>query len=337
MAKEVTMKDIAARLGISTVSVSKALTGRAGVSDDVREEVIRTAEEMGYRYSATKSGKESRKFNIGVLVADHYIQDQTSNFYFRMYQHIIMKLSPLGYSAILEIITGDMIKTDDMPKVVADNKVDGIIILGKIKGNYINHIRDTKIPMVYLDYYDKNMDIPSVITDNVYGTYIVTEYLIQHGHTKIAYLGDIYATPSIMDRYLGYSRANIEHRLPYKDDYCICDRDENGAFIDFELPKDMPTAFVCNCDDVAALLMDKLKALGYRIPEDISIVGFDNSTLSEYTKPRLTTVAVDMETMASTACDLIFRIILGEKDVRGRRVISGNLIERESVRDLTIK
>lgn len=335
MAKEITMKDIAKKLGISTVSVSKALTGKAGVSDEVRNQILKAAEEMGYIYSATKSGKLVKKFNIGVLVDERYIQDQNSNFYFKMYQHIIMQLSPLGYSAFMEIITEDMVTNEILPQVVLENKVDGLIAMGKIDEGYLQKIRETAIPVVYLDYYDENMDVPSVITDNVYGTYILTNYLINLGHRKIAYLGDIYATPSILDRYLGYQRAFMLNNLPYNPDYCICDRDKKGDYIDFKLPADMPTAFVCNCDDIAAVLIDKLNNLGYRVPEDISVVGFDNSMAAEFTNPKLTTMEVDMTSMTFVTCDILEKMISGVKDLSGRRVISGHLIERDSVRRLT--
>lgn len=334
MAKEVTMKDIAACLGISTVSVSKALTGKDGVSSQMRDMIRQKAEEMGYMYSATKSGKESRKFNIGVLVDAHYVQEQSGNFYFKMYQSIVLKLAQNHYSGILEILTEDMLQKMELPKVITDQKVDGIISLGKIEESYLKKVQETNLPLVYLDYYDQNMDIPSVITDNTYGTYMLMDYLIRKGHKKIAYVGDIHATPSILDRYLGYLRGLIEHHLSFREEYVICDRDKRGQYIDPVLPKDMPTAFVCNCDDIAKMLMEKLTALGYSLPDDISVVGFDNAPIAELTTPGLTTVQVDMDSMTQMSCDLLLRMIAGETDIHGRKVISGQLIIRDSVCDV---
>ena len=331
MAKEVTMKDIASELGISTVSVSKALTGRDGVSEEMRALIKNKAKEMGYQYSVTKSGRESKKFIIGVLVEEHFVKDQASAFYFRMYQKIVMKLSSSNFSAILEILTEDMIANNIVSQVVTDKKVDGIIALGKIKSTYLKKIRDTKLPIVYLDYYDRDMEVPSVITDNTYGTYMLTNLLTASGHTKIAFVGDIFATPSILDRYLGYMRGLIVHGLKVPEDYLICDRDSKGEYVDLKLPEDMPTAFVCNCDDIAKVLTDKLKKLGYKIPEDISVVGFDNSPIAEYMEPKLTTVEVDMDTMVETASDILIKMISGEGEIHGRKVISGQIKVRDSI------
>lgn len=334
MAKDVTMQDIAKELGISTVSVSKALTDKDGVSSEMRATIKRKAEEMGYRYSVTKSGKEGKNYNIGVLVEDHFIKDQTSAFYFKMYQSIIMKLPKNNYSGILEILTQDKIKSGVLPKIITDKKVDGLIALGKIESRYLRALRETGIPIVYLDYYDRHMEVPSVTTDNVYGTYMLMNHIVRMGHRKIAFVGDIEATPSILDRYLGYMRGLIVNNINVPTDYLICDRDAEGSYIEMKLPEDMPTAFVCNCDHVALFLIENLKKMGYRVPEDVSVVGFDNSPFAEYADPKLTTVEVDVDTMTETACDLLVSMIRGEKNIHGRKVISGKLIIRDSVKKL---
>lgn len=334
MAKNVTMQDIARELGISTVSVSKALTDKDGVSSEVRAAIKKKAEEMGYRYSVTKSGKEGKNLNIGVLVEEHFVGDQVSAFYFKMYQSIIMKLPKHNYSGILEILTSSTIQSGVLPQIVTDKKVDGIIALGKIESRYLRKLRESGMPIVYLDFYDRHMEVPSVTTDNVYGTYMLMNHLVRSGHKKIAFVGDIEATPSILDRYLGYMRGLIVHGLTVPKDYLICDRDAEGHYLDMEMPKEMPTAFVCNCDHVALFLIEKLKKAGIRVPEDVSVVGFDNSAFAEFSDPKLTTVEVDIDTMTDTACDLLISMIRGNKDVHGRKVISGRLIIRDSVKNL---
>lgn len=325
------MRDIATELGISTVSVSKALTDKDGVSNEMRMLIKKRAEEMGYRYSATKSGKEGKNYNIGILVEEHFIEVQASAFYFKMYQSIVMQLAKSNYSGILEVLTAEMLKSMILPNVVMERKVDGIIALGKIESHYLQKLRETNVPVVYLDYYDRNMEVPSVITDNVYGSYMLTNHVANMGHKKVAFVGSIDATPSILDRYLGYVRGLIVNKIPQRADYLIEDRGEDGKYIDLQLPEDMPTAFVCNCDDVAYVLMEKLTKLGYKIPEDISITGFDNNTYIGYSVLKLTTVEVNVDSMTETACELLIRMIRGEKEINGRKVISGKLIIRDSV------
>lgn len=334
MAKNVTMRDIAVLLGVSTVTVSKALTGRDGVSDEVRQTIKKKAQEMGYRYTATKSGKEAKNYNIGVLVEEQFIEIQASAFYFKMYQSIVMQLAKSSYSCILEVLTTHMLHNEILPNIVIEKKVDGIITLGKIDSKYLEDLQTIDIPIIYLDYYDHDINIPSVTTDNVYGTYMLTNLLAEMGHKKIAYVGSIHATPSILDRYLGYFRALLVNNIKFKEEYLINDRDESGKYVEMQLPEDMPTAFVCNCDDIAYVLVEKLKKMGYRIPEDISIVGFDNNTFADYLSPKLTTIEVNVDAMTETACELVIRLVKGEREINGRKVISGKMLIRDSAQPI---
>jgi len=329
------MKDIATRLGVSTVTVSKALTDKDGVGDELRGIVKETAKQMGYRYNVTaKALKDGKSYNIGVILEGHYIDVQNDVFYMKMYQNIIRILAKSNYSGIMELITPEMYTNMTLPNIVVENKVDGIIVLGQMKSDYLKIIRESEIPIVYLDFYDRQMEVDSVITDSVYGTYMLTNYIVSKGHTKIAYVGSIHATASILDRFLGYYRSLLVNNIPFREEYIISDRGEDGLFIDLELPEDMPTAFVCNCDELAYILMERLKKMGYRVPEDISVVGFDNYTFAGYSSPKLTTVEVNVEAMALTAVETLIKRILGEKSTQGRKVISGNLIIRDSVADL---
>ena len=335
MAKNVTMRDIAKKVGVSTVTVSKALTDKDGVGSELRAVIKATAEEMGYTYNGIGDGiRRGRSYNIGVIVEEHYVDNYTTvfPFYMKMYNSINKQMSQFHYSVIMEPITSKMLSEGRMPDIVTEKKVDGIIVLGQMKSDYLRQLRENKLPMVYLDFYDRTMEVPSVINDNVYGTYMLTNYLAGMGHRKIAYVGSIDATASILDRYLGYYRSILTHQLVMPEDYVIPDRDEEGYFIDLKLPADMPTAFVCNCDGTANLLMRQLIAKGYRIPQDISVVGFDNYSAGvDYRLPKLTTIEVNIEEMTKNAVELIIRLLKGEENLGGRKVISGKLIIGDSV------
>lgn len=335
MAKNVTMRDIAKKVGVSTVTVSKALTDKDGVGSELRAVIKATAEEMGYTYSGIGDGfRRGRSYNIGVIVEEHYVDNSTTvfPFYMKMYNSINKQMSQFHYSVIMEAITSKMLAEHRMPDIVTERKVDGVIVLGQMKSDYLKVLRENKLPVVYLDFYDRTMEVPSVINDNMYGTYMLTNYLVTMGHKKIAYVGSIDATASILDRYLGYYRSLLTHQLKMPDDYIIPDRDEEGYFIDLKMPEDMPTAFVCNCDGTANLLMKVLTKKGYRIPQDISVVGFDNySAEFDYNLPKLTTIEVNIEEMTKNAVEMIIRLLKGEENLGGRKVISGKLIIRDSV------
>lgn len=335
MAKNVTMRDIAKKVGVSTVTVSKALTDKDGVGSELRAVIKATAEEMGYTYSGIGDGfRRGRSYNIGVIVEEHYVDNSTTvfPFYMKMYNSINKQMSQFHYSVIMEAITSKMLAEHRMPDIVTERKVDGVIVLGQMKSDYLKVLRENKLPVVYLDFYDRTMEVPSVINDNMYGTYMLTNYLVSMGHKKIAYVGSIDVTASILDRYLGYYRSLLTHQLKMPDDYIIPDRDDEGYSIDLQMPKEMPTAFVCNCDGTANLLMKLLISRGYRIPQDISVVGFDNySAEFDYNLPKLTTIEVNIEEMTKNAVEMIIRLLKGEENLGGRKVISGKLIIRDSV------
>lgn len=333
----VRMKDIAEALNISTVTVSKALSDKEGVSIELREKIKETAKELGYRYNTLAKGmKEGKSYNIGVLIAERYTINDGDAFYLKIYQNIVKVLSNGDYYGIMELITAEAENSNIMPNVILDNKVDGIIVLGQMKSKYLKAIKNTEVPLVFLDFYEEMMDVDSIISDSFYGEYTITSHLINKGHRDIGFIGNIYATTSILDRYLGYQKALLINKIPLRDQWVISDRAEDGKYIDLELPKDMPTAFVCNCDSVAYIFINKLKKLGYKVPEDVSIVGYDNDIFATLSTPKLTTIEVDTQTMAETAIGSLMRIIQGEQRSLGRKVIGGNLIIRESVREVLI-
>ncbi len=332
MGKKVTMKDIAGRLSVSTVTVSKALADKDGVSEELRKTIKELAFKMGYSYaSPSEKEKTERSYNVGIIIASNYMGEGMYQFYFKMYQNVVLYLSKSRHSGIMELITPEMRKKGILPNIATGRKVDGIIVLGQLDSGYLKALNRTRIPLVYLDFYDKYEQKSSVLTDNVYGSYTVTNYVVEMGHKKIAFVGNIYATSSILDRYLGYYRSLIENGLEIRGDYLIPDRGEDGLFIELKFPKDMPTAFVCNCDDIAYVLMDKLKQQGYRIPEDISVVGFDNFILPGYSSPKLTTIEVNMDAMTESAVELLIEHIEGTREEICRKVISGKLVIRDSV------
>jgi len=338
MAKNVTMRDIAKKVGVSTVTVSKALTDKDGVGSELRAVIKATAEEMGYTYSGIGDGfRRGRSYNIGVIVEEHYVDNSTTvfPFYMKMYNSINKQMSQFHYSVIMEAITSKMLAEHRMPDIVAERKVDGVIVLGQMKSDYLKVLRENKLPVVYLDFYDRTMEVPSVINDNMYGTYMLTNYLVSMGHKKIAYVGTVGMTNSITDRYLGYLKSMMEHGMDVPKDYVMDDRDTKTGRMDLEkyykFPKDMPTAFVCNCDLAASYLIRKLENEGYRIPEDVSVVGFDNFLYPGLCDIGITTYEVDISEMARRAIHKIVRKIANENYTAGVFIVDGHVVFKDSV------
>lgn len=336
MKNNITMRDIADQLNVSSVTVSKALNDKEGVSEELKNKIKKLAEEMGYRYNTmAKSMKDGVSYNIGVIIPERFT-GVTQSFYLKVYQYIATILEENGYYGILHILPEEDENKLSLPRVYQERRVDGFILLGQTSREYVETMQKINMPIVLLDFYDENSDVDAVISDNFYGAYEITNYLVNNGHKEIGYVGNIFSTSSIQDRYLGYYKSLLEHRIKLNENYIINDRDEHGiVYAEMELPEKLPTAFVCNCDQVAHLLIQQLISKGYKVPEDCSIVGFDNDIYATITSPKLTTVEVDIAEMAKNAVKSICAKMENPEATFGRVSVKGEIIYRDSVRSIT--
>ena len=334
------MIDIANKLGVSVVTVSNALAGRDGVSVQMRSKICQTAEEMGYKPSNTKAGKRREPMpklgrNVGILTSERFVGAR-GTFYWELTANISNKLSAMSVMTVYECITAENEKAAALPAMIAENKVDGVIIIGQVSRKYLRRISQVDLPLVLVDFYDNRFDIDSVNSDSFHGGYILTDYLVERGHRSIGFVGTVNATSSINDRFLGYIKCLMENDIEYHKEWTLDDRAGRAVFLDhIEFPDELPTAFVCNCDETAFRVISSLRSKGVRVPEDISVVGYDNYTVSSICIPTITTVEVDLEKMSAASVDLIVKKLDDPSYSAGRVIISGRLIEKNSVLDLS--
>ncbi len=338
MKNGVRMLDIAEKLGVSVVTVSNALAGRDGVSEQVREQICKTAEEMGYKPSNTGSKKKSELPKMGktvaILTSERFIGSM-GTFYWELTANISNKLSAANVVMMYESISRENEKNIVLPPVVTENRVDGAIVIGQLSRDYAMALSKIEIPLLFVDFYVSRCNVDSVNSDSYHGGYMVTDYLVERGHKNIGFVGSLNTTSSINDRYLGYRKCLMENNLPYNKEWILEDRNELGILFDnIDFPDDMPTAFVCNSDETAFRVIAALKSKGVRVPEDISVVGYDNYTVSNICIPAITTVEVDLMKMASESVDLMLKKLENPEYKEGRRIISGRLIEKNSVLDI---
>lgn len=333
------MLDIANKLGVSVVTVSNALAGRDGVSEQMRAKICETADKMGYKPSNTKNERKKALIpkigkNVGILTAERFVGAR-GTFYWELTANISNRLSQLNVCTIYECVKSENEKAGILPNMVTDNKVDGIIVIGQVRRNFIDKLSKVQIPLIFVDFYDNRYNIDSINSDSYNGGYIITDYLVEMGHKKIGFFGTLNATSSINDRYLGYMKCIMENQLEFREDWVIGDRDERGIlYSKINFPAEMPTAFVCNCDETAFRVISALKSKGIRVPEDISVVGYDNYTVSSICIPTITTVEVDLDKMAEVSVDTMAKKLIDPTFTEGRRIISGKLIIKNSVFDI---
>ena len=293
MAK-VRLADIAKVAGVSAVTVHNAITGQKGVSDEMRARILEIAKEMGYRQpgSGARNTQGKSLRCIGVVIPERYLAEYTT-FYWKMYQEMALAATEKSCMVTVEILKQEM----EYEK----------------RGENVWIAKD------------------AVIADNFHGMYLMTEYLYEHGLTKLAFVGSIHFSSSIMDRYCGFSKAVLEHRDVTPAEWILEDRDERGQ-IEIHLPEQMPEAFVCNCDLTAGLLMLELEKRGISVPEDVSVVGFDNYLYPGFPDLKITSYEINTKAMVKVALEKALKQIRGAASGKNMEIVSGQLVPKESVK-----
>jgi LacI family transcriptional regulator len=324
------MRDIASKLGVSTVTVSMALGGKEGVSKSVREKIQKKAEELGYTYnSLPRSMLKGRNYSIGIFIAARFLGE--SSFYWTFFQRLITSLRKTEYMGVLEIVDDADEASLSVPAIVAAKRIDGAILLGQLSDEYLSMITDQMPACVFLDFYSDIGKCDCVASNNFLGSYNLTKLLIAAGHKKIAFIGSTQATTSILDRYMGFCKAMLEVNLPFDD--AIADRDSKGTlFSEIKINPSAYSACVCNSDRLAGVLVRQLIKKQIMVPRDISIVGFDNESETITAGIGVTSLEVDNGAMCDLAVDfLVQRIENDDYTPRGRSFVDGRIIIKNSI------
>lgn len=320
--KKVSMQDIATQLGISKMTVSKCFKDSEDISEDTKQTILGKAREMGYEY------RRRIKYRIAVLFSEVYFEPN-EKFYNGLYKRLqeLEWVNSMKFSLIY--VSREDERNNMMSKSVEEN--DAMMLLGQFSKKYVLYLLSKGKPVVCLDFQYRGVEADSVISDSYQSSYNLTSHMIEMGHRKIAFVGNLNYTNSVNDRYLGYYKALLEEGIDMIPHYRIDDRDDRGILECFLLPEDMPTAFVCNNDHVAYLLIRQLKKSGFRVPEDVSVAGFDDVLYSEISDPPITSVHVQRRFMAEQAVLLMKRRFL-HPDARPRTItIDCSIRYRESV------
>ena len=333
--RAVSMDTIAGALGVSKVTVSKALNDKEGVSEALRAEIKAKALELGYQMNVfAKALKTNQTFNIGIIIAERFVQT-TDTYYFKLYSMLVKKFSEINYASLMEIITYDDELSLKLPKMYLQRKVDALIIMGQCNSDYLELFQDADIPVIFFDFYDPSINIDSIVVDNFQAGEDITNLLIKNGHKDIAFIGNIYATSSIKDRFLGYYSALIENNIPLNYDYLISDRDSSGnLYKDYKLPKHLPTAIVCNNDQVAYFLIKRLQELDLKVPQDISIVTFDNTLYSKFSSVSLTSIDNNDEELVNICVKAITKKLTKPEKIYDKILVKTKIVERDSIKNL---
>ena len=330
----VTMRDLGKRLGVSAVTVSKALAGKSGVSEEMRQKIVRLAEELGYVNPNAQPVKAGKSLDVGILVPSNFFSNDS--FYAMLYKELVQTLTDAGHFGLLELVSREMRASLTLPNLLRSRRVDAVILLGQPEQAYTELLVRQPLPVICMDFYAP-VKADMVIGDSAGGAAALTRHLIAKGHRDIAFYGTVKATSSIMERYLGYLSAMMMNDVPVRPEYLIDDRNPHGTLMPLVLPEKRPTALVCNCDWAARWAIDQLKQQGLRVPEDISVVGFDDFNYTPPTVPALTTYRLNRADMCNAVVRLLADRCAGDEKPFSRITVGGECVLRQSVRDLNVK
>lgn len=330
MRKKVAMQDIADRLNISKNSVSQALSGKDGVSEETRRKIIETAEAMGYRYNKkTAAGNPNQVKTIGLIASDFAFSMQ---FFGEIYLAVEREAKNHGINLLIQSITPEMRDRLQLPSFIEEKQVDGLLILSHISTAYIRNVLEQGIPTVLIDHHHPLLSTDAVLTNNRFSAYIAVKHLLDYGHQDIGILGNVAVSPSYQERWEGYLLALREHGLePRKELMLVHTQEEEETIAEAIRRLDkQPSAWFCLNDGFAFYVSLALRQLGYQIPDEISICGFDNSHYSQMASPKITTMEVDLSLFAHKAFEQLIWRIKHPDEAYQEILLPTRLIVRES-------
>jgi LacI family transcriptional regulator len=338
MPKKVTMDTIAKKLGISKNTVSLALRGMSGISETTRKSIEDTAISMGYKYKSN-AAKSLNMRNLCLVIAKS-IRD-SFGFFSCIQVGIEVEAKKNNINTIIHYYDENE-ETFEIPNCINDGMISGIITLGRNSHNTINSLVSCNLPVIMVDNYFDNLPMDCILTDNQCGGYLATEYLLKCGHIKIGYVGNISTSVSFYDRYQGYLKALKEYKIEINKGYSIIDRDLDNLpceeietiINEIKAAEGLPTAFVC-CNDAQAIsILKVMKNMNTLIPNEVSIIGFDDIDTAKSVTPELTTMKVEKELMGRIAVRKLLERINGENITSEKVLLSASLVERQSVKQL---
>ncbi len=335
-----TIKDVAKEANVSIATVSLVINNHGRISQDTRKKVLKTIKNLNYHPSRSARGLVSRKTgNIGfILTEEHFLRGEP--FYSKIFLGVEFEARIHDYYILLATVSSSFSKGDSLPRFITERNFDGIIIAGKISRDLINSILKYDMPLVFVDYSLMNGDYPTILTDNIKGGVLATNYLIENGHKNIAFIGGEISHPSIMERLQGYKLALESAKLKSNDQVVITNDDylsrQNGcsaAEILLNRRKDVTAIFAAN-DTTAIGVMQCLNNKGIKVPDDISVIGFDDVQADLLLDPPLTTISVPKLDMGTEAIQLLLGII-NKENIKARKIlVPVKLIIRESTKNV---
>lgn len=330
-----TIKDIARVAGVSVTTVSRALNGYFDVNEKTKQKILAVAKELDYSPNTLARGLVMKKSKtIGLLVSGMSKENVKDNFTFEVLCGINETASTLGYDLILFNTNTTKQREKTYAQLCRERRVDGAIVQGIRKDDpYLKEILESDIPCVLIDIPFETDSVGYVTTDNIQGAKKAIEHLIQQGRKNIGMVNGHQGAYVSEERLKGYKEKLTEYNLPIREEWIIDGgfeeaKSESRTYTLLKQHKEIDALF-CASDVMALGALKACKRIGKAVPDDISIVGYDNITLASYTNPPLTTIGQEIYNIGAEAADLLINMLEGTS-TNMRRYVDTQLVVRES-------
>lgn len=329
------IKDIAKQAGVSVATVSLVINSKPGVSQATRERVLNLIKETGYVPSLTKIDNNKRRNSIRYLMYKKYgIVVDENGFVASLTDGINLGAQELGYDVIITTINES--NKDSVLDMALEDPKDGIILLGtELLSEDLAFLSNFNCPIVIVDNYFEFENYDSVVMNNVGAVYTAVEYLHNKGFDKIGHFESTLNTSNFAERKEGYIKALNKLNLEYKPKYTFKLKPTmNGAYKDMvkilENNPELPNAIFSDNDTIAVGAIKALTEFGIKVPEQVSIVGFDDIPFCKMIEPKLTTMRIFKEKIGQMAVRRLVEKIESNDDTVVKVRVGADLIERKS-------
>ena len=328
----ITIDELAKLAHVSKSTVSKALNNRPDVSSETRRKIKEIARQQNFTPNAYgKSLRSKITKNIGVIFTREKRPLLNNPFFSRVLEGIEAELALNSYNLVLNIIPEN--KANELPRIIRERHIDGIILIGVFTDLFIEKIIAEKIHVVQVDPKIDIANFSQVFIDNEHGAFIAVQHLIEAGHRRIGFIAGDLKRLSFKQRLDGYFKA-LKHYGIQPDDGLLRSGgvDEGYEHVKSLVQNEKPTA-IFSANDINALQgYNAVIDMNLKIPHDVSIVGFDDIWSAQVATPPLTTVRVYKEELGSIGVRTLLRTINGEIVKPINTIVPVKLVERQSVK-----
>ena len=326
----ITIYDVARKSGYSITTVSKVLNNYPNVSEKAKEKVRMAVKEMGYMPNSSARTLASKRSNlIGVVFTEELDVGIVHPYFSEILESFKKQIELFDYDLLF--VSRNIDTEQNYYDHLRHRGVDGVIVVVADMEKVEKELIGSDIPAVFIDIDIKNTNV--VYSDNTMGSILAVDYLHELGHRKIAHITGESKNYSAMKRIHGFQKAIEKNHLQIPDNYIV-----DGGYFSYEggrramkqllMLEDRPTAVYVSGDEMAIGAIQTIKDFGLKVPEDISIIGFDDISIAKYLDPPLTTIRQDKNIIGRQAAILLLDEINDEKKNYKSEVIPVSLVKR---------